>query len=315
MGFENGLSPQEGKRFQNPTSKAKQARLEPESDNQMTKFIVSSNPSNLKSALFGNSGTVEAEYGDTVVEGSVVTLAHHGPRSSNPPPCVLENQVGLQLDVVGLSHLDLDSLGGCMALLGCKPNADSFWKLAGFVDVNGPHKLRKSGANKSDLEKLYAYWAWSETHRIYPPRDGSVLDVTEGVLEHLAAIEAILAGDEELLAHGMAFKAKEDALNEESFIEISKGVILRSHANFVNHLYSTPLGIEGCAVVAFKETTGEITISLADPVKGVSCRDVAVALWGPESGGHAGIAGGPRSGGFALKDARHAVAELVRLLQ
>ena len=31
--------------------------------------------------------TVEAEYGNNVVEGTKVTLAHHGPRSNNPAPC------------------------------------------------------------------------------------------------------------------------------------------------------------------------------------------------------------------------------------
>lgn len=31
--------------------------------------------------------TVEAEYGDDVVEGEILTLAHHGSRSNNPAPC------------------------------------------------------------------------------------------------------------------------------------------------------------------------------------------------------------------------------------
>lgn len=96
--------------------------------------------------------TIEAEYGEVCVQGSELTLAHHGPRSGNPPPCVVpqeevraalrrpcwdceyyapwlcETCTGLgsytpQNIQVGLSHLDLDALGGCMAVLGLKPEA------------------------------------------------------------------------------------------------------------------------------------------------------------------------------------------------
>jgi len=45
----------------------------------MTKIIISSNAQAMKKEIskFKNSATVEAEYGNEVVEGSLATLAHH----------------------------------------------------------------------------------------------------------------------------------------------------------------------------------------------------------------------------------------------
>lgn len=65
--------------------------------------------------------TVEAEFGDSVVEGSSVTLAHHGKRAENLP--TVENTT------IGISHFDLDTLGGVMRCLGVK-DYDGPWKEA-----------------------------------------------------------------------------------------------------------------------------------------------------------------------------------------
>ena len=46
--------------------------------------------------------------------------------------------------------------------------------------------------------------------------------------------------------------------------------------------------------MAFNQRTGAITVSLADPIEGVSCREIVQDLWGPDAGGHDGIAGSPR---------------------
>ena len=80
--------------------------------------------------------TVEAEYGDYCIEGKTVTLAHHGSRSSNPAPC---NADVKPLDIskpqtILISHIDLDTLGGIMALTGEKPYDPSFWAAAEKID-------------------------------------------------------------------------------------------------------------------------------------------------------------------------------------
>ena len=76
--------------------------------------------------------TVEAEYGSYVCEGRFYTAAHHqgeGPYAGRhlpghegtgrPAPC---NDDGITMigeeDVVVVSHIDLDTLGGCLRATG-----------------------------------------------------------------------------------------------------------------------------------------------------------------------------------------------------
>lgn len=125
------------------------------------KIFCSSNPKNLaaKLAEYQLYATVEAEYGDDVVAGSTpaLTLAHHGSRKENPNPCLRDNIPGgflnmstrpndpahdlfVPIEAIGLSHIDLDALGGTAALMGKKPAHESFWRLAAHIDSNGPHR-------------------------------------------------------------------------------------------------------------------------------------------------------------------------------
>jgi hypothetical protein len=284
--------------------------------NSTTKVLLSSSPDNLRAALaaYKSAGTVEAEYGDVLVEGHFDpddpvdrtddqhTLAHHGSRSTNPPPCLAKNR-NLEtygaFGAIGLSHVDLDALGGVLAFMGRRPHdveVEKFWRLAAWVDINGPHRLDEYSAGAAAREMLFAFWAWSEKNKQYAPRDGSVLDITEYVEKAETALHAILGGDKAMLEAGRAFEAREDALNRSSFVLESGGVIVRSSESFCNHLYATPNGKAALAVVSHNPKTMAVTISLAGPIEGVNCRDIAVDLWGPEAGGHAGIAGGPRTG-------------------
>jgi hypothetical protein len=280
------------------------------------RFIVSNNAAALTSALaaFGRTASVEAEFGDVCVPGSVITLAHHGSRSANPAPCAAPNGVGDGVEAVGLSHLDLDALGGCLALLGRKPEVSSFWELAEFVDVRGPHRLTEAGASESDLARLHAFWAWSADHRVMPPRDGSVADVTADVEAAGEALGRILGGDADLLAAGAAFKAAGEALNEASLVEAVGGVLLRQHEGFVNHLYTSPAGEVAKAVVGFNPATGSVTVSFADAPPAGGAVKIVQELWGPLAGGHAGIAGSPRGEHLTLDDARRAVEAVLAVL-
>lgn len=260
----------------------------------MTKFVICNNPNNLEEFLQGKpSATVEAEYGDSCVFGSLLTLAHHGPRSANPAPCLAKNNPVAGVEVVGLSHLDLDSLGGCAAILGKKPDAPSFWHLAAFVDINGPHKISETHAESLDLRRFYAYWAWSGKNRIQPNRDGSVTEITKEVVEAIEVITAIIAGDQELLNAGINFLTGLETLNNESFFDEKEGVITRISGQFTNALYTTPDGKICEAVVALNIVTKAITISFAND-NGLSAANIAKSLWGDLAGGHAGIAGSPR---------------------
>lgn len=282
------------------------------------KFFVASQPDSLREVLAGYRGTatVEAEYGDTVVEGSVLTMAHHGARAGNPCPCSYENNCADGVEAVGLSHVDLDSMGGCLAILGRKPEVPSFWALAKFVDLNGPHKLGTSGASEEDIRSLYAYWTYAQANRLSPPRDGSAVEITAEVIKTAEILERILIHrDEELLTRGEELEAATAKLNAESFLEEEGGVLIRVAPVFVNHLYDTPDDVVGQAVVGFSTKTGGITVSFADAPKGASAKDIVQSLWGAEAGGHPGIAGSPRGTRMSLADllaAANKVRELLR---
>ena len=261
----------------------------------MVKTFIASNPASLRAALstFVSTATVEAEFGAECVEGSVLTLAHHGPRSGNPAPCLASNIAG-DFDACGVSHLDLDALGGWLALQGRKPDAESFWALATFVDVAGPHRLGEAKASTQDLARLQAWFAWSETNRCYAPRDGSALDVSEAFEAAAAALCEILAGDPAMIAAGEAHRLAGEKLNEESFRQTFGRVIYRRSDSFVNHIYTSPSGEVCEVVVAYNPKQGSITVSFANPgVKDNACAFVQ-GLWGSLAGGHKGIAGSPR---------------------
>ena len=278
------------------------------------KFLISNSPRNL--AAERPDVTVEAEFGDCTVEGAVLTMAHHGVNAGNPAPCAYPNGcAGRNVEVVGLSHLDLDSIGGCMAVMGVKPLAPEFWRLAEFVDLRGPHRLGEANAAPEDVARLHAVWAWSESHRTFPPRDGSVADVTEQVLAFASAIAKILEGDPELLAAGREFAERGKALNTVTFREVRGSVCLRHTTGaFVNHLYNTPSGEVCKAVVCFNEQTGAVTVSFADAPSGEGARGIVQGLWGPLAGGHAGIAGSPRDLRMSWEDAQAAVSAVLNYI-
>lgn len=343
------------------------------------KILMSSSADALAAALapYTRTATVEAEYGDRVVEGTVVTLAHHGPRKSEPCPCSDEAEERLRrrffwgphVEAIGLSHLDLDALGGVAALIGKRPSDRYFWRAAELVDVRGPHRLDAilrevrgwayscAGAyyhaecegmgivpdDASETESasrsaarveehvrrsLQAWWAWSRDHRVVAPRDG-VADVTVQVMEALGVLRDLLdvygsmASDEykaraarrkALLAAGDRLAADDAAIDAHSWVRAEGAVAVRVSDQFVNMLYNRA-GKEYRAVAAFNTATGAVTLSLAEPVAGVSCRSIVQALWGPEAGGHDGIAGSPRGRVMTRDDldqAARAISEVLR---
>lgn len=271
--------------------------------------------------------TVEAEYGAFVAEGAVYTAAHHQPAGSphagrhvtpdgRPSPC---NDTGIPVVPTGtilVSHVDLDTFGGCLRALGKKGlfgvEYQSFWDLAEFIDVSGAHKIGASGASEQDIRRLNAFWAWSKTNTPRYPRD-TVTDVTDIVLKANVSLTAILLGDEDYLVPGDAFRAADHALNTRTFNRVESSIIVRVAevpADFCNHLYTTPSGEPARAVASYNKALGSVTISLADPVPGVSCRSLVQGLWGPEAGGHDGIAGSPRESDLGLAGLEAAVAAL-----
>jgi hypothetical protein len=281
--------------------------------------------------------TVEAEYGNTVVEGGAYTAAHHGGKGhitgahylgeheggdkvapcidegiplvrwSHGDPCGYFGADYVSAGPILVSHLDLDTLGGIARAVEYRAWGESapqmvrergpFWALAAAVDTSGPHRLQEcveaAGASDEDVRAIHAWWAWNQEHRYQVDRDvlNNVGPWVEKALEILRRI--LLSHDEELLAAGDDWRKEQEALEENSYVGEVEGVLVRSAPAFVNHLY-THEGRTYQGVAALNTDTGAVTISLESPVEGVSCRALVQRLWGPEAGGHDGIAGSPR---------------------
>jgi hypothetical protein len=110
---------------------------------------------------------------------------------------------------------------------------------------------------------------------------------------------------------GRKMKADQRALSTETaktFVG-NDGVVLRSSDQFVNHLYVWGAHVYR-ACVSFNPDAGSITISLAEPVDGVNCCKLVQSWWGPEAGGHPGIAGSPRGQELTWEDAETAAQKV-----
>lgn len=292
------------------------------------KILLSNNAEALR--VSNPTHAVEAEFGDDCVEGSILTLAHHGPRANNPPPCLVDvegcykqieerfgerDAVGEADYVIAVSHVDLDTLGGLMAILGCKCGPASFWEAAGGVDVMGPHRLPQIMNElpeecRKDLDTwLHAWWAWSQENR--GPRASEVAeDISPYVGECILALTDIFNNDQDLLQKGEEFKNKTESLEHESFlVQFNNAVIGRIAPAFVNHLYCHGNTVAE-VVVAFNPENGTVTVSRENDQVPVNCRDLVQALWGPEAGGHPGIAGSPRNRKMMEKDFEEALLKV-----
>lgn len=272
----------------------------------MAKFFVSNSADSL--AALNPAVTVEAEYGERCVEGSQITMAHHGPRSNNPPPCV-GGTLDLYLDsdvesIVGLSHVDLDTLGGIMRFYApsmYKSAPDGFWDVAGHVDLNGAHRLFDVNPSRKVVDSLYAFWAYSSKNRVQVPRDGSAIDITESINEYIKIIADIFDGNEELMLEGVRFHSDSMQLAMDSFEVKTARYLVRKSSQFVNHLYRD-LDYIYPAVIGYNTNTKAITLSFESPIEGVSAAEIMQSAFGPDAGGHAGIAGSPRGVRYGFDD-------------
>lgn len=261
--------------------------------------------------------TIEAEYGSFVWEGTQFTAAHHqseGPFAgrhqggTQPAPCNNSSIPVLDEGVIGVSHMDLDTLGGIARAMGAPIflGNESFWDLSEFVDVNGPHKLKNANASDTDLARLYAFWAWSQENRL--DRATVLTDITEYVINAIHALQRVMNLDPEMIEAGRQFKAGEEALNKESLVKVVGTVAVRKAETFVNHLYTTVSGVECETVVTLRTDLKAITLSSADGK--IDCCAILQQVFGPDAGGHKGIAGTPRGIEYTDEDLNKVLAAL-----
>ena len=264
--------------------------------------------------------TVEAEYGSACVEGKFATLAHHGPRSGNPAPCNTENVPVLEEDsTILVSHIDLDTLGGILALMGTKPDDMGFWAGAEIIDVTGPHHIHELPEPVQD--KLNAYYAWSETQG--RERYTELTDVTDKVTAAAQAVD-IICNDrhpehDEYIRNGKNWvkettQAVEKCLTQET--EYARGFVTDGSTFCLGNYYSPNDSKIHPATVQYHGKTKAITIAFADwKEHGLKANDIVQELWGPEAGGREGIAGSPRGQEMSLDDYKNAFNTINSLLR
>ena len=240
-----------------------------------------------------------------------------------PSPCNDGNiPVLLGTEVVAVSHIDLDSVGGCLRTIAefaplFAQGFKGFWNLAEFVDVTGPHRMAPHFVYAPYLR---AVWAWFQTNRPRFSRT-EIEDCSEFIRAAGQMLQRVLIErDSDLLAAGQAMADAEAALNDSSFLRAVWAaphclVVVREAGGFTNHLYRLLDGRVAAAVVARNTKMGSVTVSLADPIEGVVCRDIVQALWGMEAGGHAGIAGSPRGQEMSTADLDACVEAVVAALR
>lgn len=242
--------------------------------------------------------TVEAEYGDQVIEaiGGGVTLAHHGSRSSNPAPCIAEVTPN-DLPIL-ISHVDLDTIGGIMALCGQRDMSDdtaaAFWALAAYVDCHGPHRLHEANAPEKIVRRLNAWYAWSNDNRA--ARADGVVDMTDYVRQAVGAVKEIIAGDAAMIVAGEEWRQTATEQVEARLVDEDERVrVFVTDGVFCSAAYYSPkLDTVVKATVALNTQTHAISIAFEDSGREHHAGEIAQALWGKGAGGHAGIAGSPR---------------------
>lgn len=264
--------------------------------------------------------TIEAEYGDEVVLGTIYTTAHHGSRSGNPAPCI-DPRIPLLRDdlippipesVVLVSHIDLDTLGGIASARGDEIMEHvAFWRLAAWKDIHGAHKIKQCPQYTDDLrDKLNAYHAWAETNRKQHNRD-TVTDVTTDVETSLNILYHILnphrEADAALIEAGREWQRKLDDLDISSLVSQHGRVLVRVSDKFTNALYHEDADV----IVAFSTTHKTITLSTADLIYGFDCVDIMQAQLGPKAGGRANIAGSPRGEKMTFKNFSKVVISVI----
>ncbi len=257
--------------------------------------------------------TVEAEYGDECLEGTMVTLAHHGPRSGNPAPCNTPDVPELPpFATVVVSHIDLDTLGGIYALQGRKPEDDRFWEAAEMIDVKGVHHIHE--LDKDIQDKLNAYYAYNDGQ----PRQRytEAIDVTKQIDDTYDVVKAIVdindPKHDKLIAAGKEWAQTREKEVEDQLVYENKDVrVFDTNGIFCAASYFSPNQNTICpATVTYNEKFKSITLAFEDGGKQLNAKEIVQELWGPEAGGREGIAGSPRNVEMTKNDLAKLVNEL-----
>ena len=252
-----------------------------------------------KASQIKPDAAVEAEYGEQIIRGAVYTLAHHADGyKDQPAPCLFPNQIGFDGDIL-ISHIDLDTIGGCLALYGKKPEDPEFWEAVAFIDVNGPQHVQELSAG--GREKLRAYWGYNNS--LIKNKHIGICEVTDEILQSGLVIQKIIDGDPFLLQQGEQWERETQEAVDHCLVSENEYIrAFETSGVFCNSAYYSPSMKKIIpAVIVLNSKMNAIIISFADGGKRFSASCAVKKLWGELAGGHEGIAGSPR--GWNLNEA------------
>lgn len=290
--------------------------------------VILAPSANLAQEFMGNTmpdATVEAEYGGIVKEGSLVTFAHHsGEWQKCPPPCLQPNRKASAqpIKLAMISHIDLDTVMGLMALEGCKPKntyfAKAFYRAAGFIDLNGYHNLfQVSKRSQQLLNAANAYFKEVASSRYSEVTD--VTDVYRKCRDFLIDLLSDYKFRMQAIETGEAWSNAQIAEIDACLVDETANVrVFESNGVFCNAAYYSHIQnrlFEACAVWNTKLKTVTVSFANVAELAPISARDIVQSLWGPEAGGHNGIAGSPRGVEMTANDLQSAVTLTQSLIE
>lgn len=239
--------------------------------------------------------TIECEYGKNVLEGNLLTLAHHVEEYKHcPAPCVVDIELELPENaVIAVSHLDWDVVGALTGLYKKKKNDPSFWNAVEFIDLNGPHHLYRFSEEIRD--KMNAYWCWTSKHYRLPANQKEVTDITFIVEKHVEAIEKILNGDRELLEAGRVWEKHLAKRVEKCLVKENKDlrIFVTNDVKCTSSYYSAKQRSMVPLILEYNTSTKRIRMSSHN--SSLDVVGIMVDYFGEEAGGKEGIACSPRN--------------------
>lgn len=235
--------------------------------------------------------TLGAEYGGFVCEGTKYTSAWNQPVVSKYAgalvSCLDQNiPTAEENDVVLISHISANILGGLMRAKGeSLEEFSKFFSKVGLAERTGIHKLIEDDDYRLILgiEALISEEEEILTHE----HNSDVTEICESLIEKMK--EALTTNSGEAWERGVKEADHIRDLNISSLVTMTKmGLIVRkSEHSYMDNLFSDPDGNEGVALISYRDDIGRVTISLADEIYGLSCKEIAEELWGEsERGNH-----------------------------
>ena len=267
--------------------------------------------------------TVEGAYGNTLVKGSKATYDHHTEECrDNPAPCNadIEARDG---GVILISHIDVDCMGGIMALAGEKPENPSLWETAERIDLTGASNLGdEPEMNQDEMRAFYCVLnpIQKELRELAAgEKDKGYVDVTKSIEKLNVDFKKI--ADRNNPEREPLLQAGRDRENQRIEKVESKCVyddgatrgFISEPGVFCNGAYTAPgrdlppaiscasWSNDGSSVVAFNSKINTLSDSpLRNPECKLNACNIMRSIYGvdfgenAQAGGHAGIAGSPR---------------------